>query len=124
MWARSNMKFIWTRSLGEKKPEGVIYKPRGQLRGRVVSQMIILLHKPYLVKVTTKGRGGVKNTQNFDHVVYGWPLSANYTNWHHTEPNGGLNDIYVLMASGSTYDYEWVDAKAVTKEYPICQFYP
>ena len=51
-------------------------------------------------------------------------ISANYTNWHHTEPNGGLNDIYVLMASGSTYDYEWVDAKAVTKEYPICQFYP
>ena len=27
----------------------------------------------YLVKVTTKGEGGVKNTQNFDHVVYGWP---------------------------------------------------
>ena len=51
-------------------------------------------------------------------------ISANYTNWHHTEPNGGLNDVYVLMASGSTYDYEWVDAKAVTKEYPICQFYP
>ena len=31
--------------------------------------MTILTHKPYLVKVTTKG-GGVKNTQYFDHVVY------------------------------------------------------
>ena len=38
------------------------------------SQMTILLHKPYLVKVSTKGGGVVKNTQKFDHVVYGWPL--------------------------------------------------
>ena len=45
------------------------HKPRGQLRGGV-GQRTILLHKPYLVKVTTKG---VKNTQKFDHVVYGWP---------------------------------------------------
>ena len=34
---------------------GVIHKPRGQLRGEGVSQMTILLHKPYLVKVTKKG---------------------------------------------------------------------
>ena len=33
---------------------GVIHKTRGQLMG---SQMTILLHKPYLVKVTTKGNG-------------------------------------------------------------------
>ena len=47
---------------------GDIHKPRGQfLKG--VSQMTILLHKPYLLKVTTKG-GGVKNTQNFDHVAW------------------------------------------------------
>ena len=43
---------------------GVIHKPRGQLRGRGVSQMTILLHtKPYLVKVTTKvvdSVGGLK----------------------------------------------------------------
>ena len=39
---------------------GVIHKPRGQLRGMGVSQMTILLHKPYLVKVTTKGGGGSK----------------------------------------------------------------
>ena len=43
---------------------GDIHKPRGQLRGWGVSQMTILLHKPYLVKVS-------KNTQKFDHVVYG-----------------------------------------------------
>ena len=36
--------------------------------------MTILLHKPYLIKVTTKGEG-VKNTQKIDHVVYGWPLT-------------------------------------------------
>ena len=43
--------------------------------GRGVSQMTILLHKPYLVKVTTKGKG-VQNTQKIDHVVYGWPLQG------------------------------------------------
>ena len=38
---------------------GAIHKPRGQLSGTGgVSQMAILLHKPYLVKVTTKGGGG------------------------------------------------------------------
>ena len=40
--------------------QGVIHKPRGQLRGRGVSQMAILSQKPYLVKVTTKGGGGSK----------------------------------------------------------------
>ena len=35
--------------------------------------MTILWHKPYLVKVTTIWGRGVKFTQNFDHVVYGWP---------------------------------------------------
>ena len=39
---------------------GVTHKPRGQLRGRGVSRTTILLHKPYLVKVTTKGGGGQK----------------------------------------------------------------
>ena len=39
-----------------------IHKPRWQCSwgGRGVSQMTILLHKPYLVKVTTKGEGGQK----------------------------------------------------------------
>ena len=45
----------------------VIFKPRGQLRGRGGNQIITLLHKPYLVKVSNEGEG-VKN------VVYGWPL--------------------------------------------------
>ena len=45
-----------------------IHKTRGQLRG--VIQMTILLHKPYLVKVTKK-REGVKNNQKFGHVVNG-----------------------------------------------------
>ena len=55
----------------QKGTYGDIHKPRGQLRGEGgVSQMTILLHKPYLAKVTTKG--GVKNAQKkFDHVVYG-----------------------------------------------------
>ena len=37
---------------------GGIHKPRGQLRGVGVSQMTILLLKPYFVKVTKKGGGG------------------------------------------------------------------
>ena len=53
----------------KKELLGDIHKPRGQLRGED-SLMTILLHIPYLVKVTTKvGGGGVKNIQNFDHVV-------------------------------------------------------
>ena len=39
--------------------------------------MTISLHKPYLVKVTTKGEG-VKNTQKFDHVVYKSPLGGSH----------------------------------------------
>ena len=38
---------------------GVIHIPRGQMRGEGVSQMTILLHKPYLVKVTTKGESKI-----------------------------------------------------------------
>ena len=59
---------------------GDIHKPRGLLRGKVVSQMTIFLHKPYLVKVITKGGEGVKNTQKFDHVVYGFCLDDPFTN--------------------------------------------
>ena len=40
--------------------------------------MSILLHKPYLVKLSTKGGGGVKNAQNSVHMVYGRPLSMKY----------------------------------------------
>ena len=42
--------------------------------GGGVCQMSILLHKPYLVKLSTKGGGGVKNAQNSVHMVYGRPL--------------------------------------------------
>ena len=38
--------------------------------GEGIIQMTIL---QFLVKVTTMGKG-VKNTQKFDHMVYGWPL--------------------------------------------------
>ena len=62
-------------NMGSYLTKGVIHKPYGQLRGRGVSQMMFLLNKPYLVNVTTKGRG-VKNTHNFDHMVYGWPLTT------------------------------------------------
>ena len=51
----------------------VIHKPCGHLSGEGVMIMIILLHKPYLVKVTTKVERGGKNTHNIDHAVYKWP---------------------------------------------------
>ena len=35
---------------------GVIHKQRGQLRGREVDQMTILLNKPYFESVTEKGQ--------------------------------------------------------------------
>ena len=60
----------------------VIHKPFGQLRGRGFSLMTILLHKPYLVKVTTKGGGGgSKISKKFDHVVYGWPIRYLLRTW-------------------------------------------
>ena len=88
---------------------GVIHKPRGQLRGEGDSQMTIFLHKPYLVKVTMKGEGG-KNTQKFDHVVYGWPLIIfeeiilkvffqNMPKWHFIQ-NHFLNPSSVLWPCG------------------------
>ena len=45
--------------------------------------MTILLHKSYLVKVTTKGEGS-QNTQKFDHVIYGCPhvLYVASVAWH------------------------------------------
>ena len=43
----------------KKELLGDIHKPRGQLRGED-SLMTILLHIPYLVKVTTKEGGGSK----------------------------------------------------------------
>ena len=39
--------------------------------GEGVSQISILLHKAYLVKVPRKEEGGGQNIQKFDHVVYG-----------------------------------------------------
>ena len=50
---------------------GVIHNPRGQLMGEGVSQINILLHKSYFVKVITQGEGA-RNIQKFDHLVYGW----------------------------------------------------
>ena len=43
------------------------------VKGRGVSQISILLHKPYLVKWSAK-EGGVINVQKTVHMVYGWPL--------------------------------------------------
>ena len=46
-------------------------------KGEGVRQMaILLLHKPNLVKWSTKGRGGIKNVQKAVHVVYGCSLNA------------------------------------------------
>ena len=43
-----------------------------------VKSIKIILAYP-VVKVNMKGAGGgVKNTQRFDHVVYGWPLNKRY----------------------------------------------
>ena len=54
------------------------HKPRGQLGGeRGVSQMTILLHKPYLVKVTTKGGGGSKISKNLTTWFMDDPFSIN-----------------------------------------------
>ena len=39
---------------------GTVYKPRRLVRGRGVAQMSTLLNKSYLVKVSTKGEGGLK----------------------------------------------------------------
>ena len=44
----------------------VIHIPRGLLRGEGVSQMTILLHKPVLVKATTKWGGGSKTSKNLN----------------------------------------------------------
>ena len=38
-------------------------------------QMSKIVHKPYLVKLSTKGGGGVKNVQKSVHMIYEWPLS-------------------------------------------------
>ena len=43
--------------------------------GRGVSQMSMLLHKPYLVKWSTKGEG-VTNIQKTVHMVYGCPHTS------------------------------------------------
>ena len=37
--------------------------------------MTILLHKPYLLSVHERGRGGQKS-QKSTQVVYGWPIGA------------------------------------------------
>ena len=50
---------------------GVIDKPRGQLRGRGLAKW------QFYYITDMKGEGeGVKNTQKFDHVVYGWPQTG------------------------------------------------
>ena len=46
-----------------------MYKPRRQVKGEGVAQMSTLLNKSYLVKVSTKGGGGVKNAPNSVYVV-------------------------------------------------------
>ena len=53
---------------------GVIHKPIGQFRVR--DHFFDISNNPYLIKLTIKGEAtwrSVKNTQNFGHMVYGWP---------------------------------------------------
>ena len=55
-----------------------------RIEGDGVSQMAILLHKPYLVKVTTKGAGGSKIPKKttwfmndpLDRRVVGWSVGG------------------------------------------------
>ena len=58
--------------MSKEKCNRVINKPRGQLKGMGVNQMTTLLHKPYLLKVSTKGGG--KIPKKCVHVVYRWPI--------------------------------------------------
>ena len=46
-----------------------------ELEGEGVSQMSMLLHKPYLVKWSTKGGGGSKISKKTVHMVYGCPFN-------------------------------------------------
>ena len=65
-WQRFSKPFEKTPSNCPKSKEyiGGIHKPCGHDRGRGVFQMSILLHKPYLVKWSTKGEGGSKMFKN------------------------------------------------------------
>ena len=58
---------MFGQNTGKKVHKGDIHKPRGQLRVQLNDHFFTF--RPYLTNVTTKGRE-VKNTQNFDHVVY------------------------------------------------------
>ena len=68
------------RSVNNVCSKGVTHKPRGQLKGEGVSQMTILLHKPYLVKVITKGEG-VKNTKKLIMWFMDDPLGLNRSSY-------------------------------------------
>ena len=47
-----------------------------------------LLHRPYLIKKTTRGVEGVKNRQFWDDIVYGWSLCVNYKKWDKNRQKG------------------------------------
>ena len=49
---------------------------QGERERERVSQIFILLHKPYFVKLSTKGKG-IRNVQKIVHVVYECPQSYN-----------------------------------------------
>ena len=90
--------------MGSRK--GVIHKPRGQLRGDGVSQMPILLHKPYLVKVTKKKiwPRGLWMTPNlgFDPI---WPFSNEV---HYVELENRFEDVNVCKFKVPPYLLEWL----------------
>ena len=58
------------------KSKGTVCKPRRQVRGEGVAQMSTVLNKSYMVKVSTKGGGGVKNAPNSVYMVCTQPLQV------------------------------------------------
>ena len=64
---------------------GVIHKQRGQLKGRGLNQMTILLHKPYFLNVTTKGEGGPEIHKNLTTLFMDDPKDRRTCHFFHPQ---------------------------------------
>ena len=56
---RGAIKNVFDNISNPGKSLGDIHKQRGQLRRKGICQMSILLHKPYVLNVSSKGEGQV-----------------------------------------------------------------
>ena len=89
----SSGKLLWRKILWRNLVWRIILLPNNHF----------ITYKPYLVKVTTKGGGG-QNTQKFDHVVYGWPITYvctirfDHLTLHHRE-SLCVSDFYFIHNS-------------------------